>query len=183
MKGEDSAPVGWLSPKLRVVKQPDKGGQSVVAAEAIAAHEVVAVWGGDIVTGERLRELDPIAQRYSVQVEENLYLVTPRTPDPADLINHSCNPNLGMSGQIVLVALREIAPGEEVTIDYAMVDGTPYDEFDCECGAPNCRKRVTGNDWSDPSLWEQYEGYFSPYLQRRIDRLKAARTNQATGGT
>jgi hypothetical protein len=53
-----------------------------------------------------------------------------------------------------------------------MSDGSPYDEFDCECGAANCRGRISGNDWRRPELWERYAGHFSPYLQRRINHLK-----------
>jgi hypothetical protein len=78
-----------------------------------------------------------------------------------------------LNGQITLIALRDIAVGEEVCFDYATCDGSPYDEFECECGAPSCRKHITGRDWRRPELWERYCGYFSPYLQRRIERLKA----------
>jgi hypothetical protein len=66
-----------------------------------------------------------------------------------------------------------IEPGEEINFDYAMCDGTPYDEFECECGCENCRGRITGSDWARPELWEKYDGYFMPYLARRIEALKA----------
>jgi len=89
-------------------------------------------------------------------------------------VNHSCDPNCGMSGQIALVALRPLEPGEEICFDYAMSDGTPYDQFPCGCGAATCRGRVSGDDWQRPELWERYRGYFSPYLQRRIDATLAA---------
>ena len=68
------------------------------------------------------------------------------------------------------MALRDIQPDEEVCFDYAMTDSTPYDEFECHCGLPTCRKIVTGNDWKLPELWAKYQGYFSPYLQRRIEQ-------------
>jgi hypothetical protein len=67
--------------------------------------------------------------------------------------------------------MRDILPGEEICFDYAMSDSTPYDEFICGCGAPNCRGTVTGKDWQIVELWDQYRGYFSPYLQRKIDSL------------
>src|SRR5262245_5780550 len=120
-----------------------------------------------IVPSDKLYQLSEEEQSLSVQVEEDLYLVSTR-PGPADRVNHCCNPNAGMQGQTMVVALRDIAPGEEVCIDYAMCDSTPYDEFECACGAVNCRGRITGNDWRDPALWERYGSYFSPYLQRRI---------------
>jgi hypothetical protein len=126
------------------------------------------MWGGDIVVGEKLGALSPTARRHSVQVEENLYLVPHHLPEPADFVNHSCDPNAGLSGQITLVAMRDIQPGEEITYDYAMSDGSPYDEFTCSCGSRHCRGHVSGEDWRRLELWQRYAGYFSPYLQRRI---------------
>jgi len=37
-------------------------------------------------------------------------------------INHSCEPNVGFAGNVVLVAMRDIEAGEELTTDYAMFD-------------------------------------------------------------
>jgi len=84
------------------------------------------------------------------------------------MFNHSCNPNSGLSGQITLIAIREIERDEEVCFDYAMSDSSDYDEFECHCGQPNCRKKITGRDWKLPELQGRYRDYFSPYLQRRI---------------
>lgn len=161
----------YLSPKLEAKVLPEKGGYGVFAKEAIQRGELVAMWGGMIVPGERLNALTHEQVSLSVQVEEDLYLVSTR-PCPADRVNHSCNPNAGLQGQTMVVAIRDIAPGDEVCIDYAMCDSTPYDEFECACGAVNCRGKIGGDDWRDPALWERYAGYFSPYLQRRIDQLK-----------
>lgn len=172
-------PTSYLSPKLEVRPRPEKGGFGAFAREPLQAGELVAVWSGVVVTPEQLKHLSPEIRRHTVQVEENLYLASIYPDEPPDYINHSCEPNAGMSGQIAVVAMRDIAPGEEVTFDYAMCDGTPYDEFECECGEPTCRKRVTGDDWSKPELWERYAGYFSPYLQRRIDRLQREMTRRS----
>jgi hypothetical protein len=161
----------FLSPKLEVRAEPDKGGFGVYAIEAVAAGEVVSVWGGYIVDAEQLAKLPHDVQQHSVQIEEGLYLATIGGAESADFINHSCDPNLGLRGQIALVALRDIEIGEEVCFDYAMTDCTPYDEFECRCGTAACRGTVRGDDWKLPELWAKYAGYFSPYLQRRIDRL------------
>jgi hypothetical protein len=58
--------------------------------------------------------------------------------------------------------------GEELTFDYAMSDGSDYDEFECHCGAGICRGTVTGQDWQLTELQHRYAGLFSPYLARRI---------------
>jgi hypothetical protein len=163
----------YLAPKLEVRRNPKKGGYGVFTSEPIAAGELILVWGGDIVTGEQLAQLSPREQMHSLQVEENLYQVPSRNvAEPGDFVNHCCDPNAGLSGQIALVAMRDITTGEEICFDYAMSDGSPYDEFTCACGTPHCRGQVTAEDWRRPELQARYAGFFSPYLQRRIDRPK-----------
>jgi uncharacterized protein len=164
----------YLSSKCEVVEAPEKGGHAVRAVADIGEGEVIAVWGGRIVGVDGLAALPPQYREHTVQVEEGLFLASVIPDDAADYVNHSCAPNAGLNGQIVLVAMREIASGEDISFDYAMTDGEPYDEFECACGTPQCRNRVTGNDWRLPELWDRYAGYFSPYLQRRIDRLRAS---------
>ena len=163
----------YLSPKCQVGAFEEKGGCAVFACEPIRQGEVISMWGGRIVTEQELdRSLPDFTQRI-VQVEERLFLETPAQQEPSDCFNHSCDPNVGFSGQVALVAMRDIQPGEELTFDYAMCDGSPYDEFECLCGSPHCRRRVTGDDWKRPDLWEKYDGYFTPYLARRIAKFKA----------
>lgn len=164
----------YLNPKLHAAPHPEKGGMGVFAHEFVSAGERLMVWGGAIVNEQELARLPLVLRQHSVQVEEGLYLASVIPDDDADYINHACDPNAGLQGQIVIVAIRDIEPGEEICFDYAMSDSSPYDEFECHCGAPNCRGRVTGNDWMRPELQERYKGYFSPYLQRRIERLQSA---------
>lgn len=171
-------PDSWHSEKVRSFPHPEKGGHAVYAQEPIRKGERVAVFGGTIVTGETLATLSARYQSLSIQVEEDLYLVSFNF-GPADNFNHCCDPNVGLEGQITLVAMRDIEAGEEVCFDYAMSDGSPYDEFDCQCGATTCRGHVTGDDWQIPELWARYAGYFSPYLQRRINKLKEELTERA----
>ena len=164
----------FLSDKLVAQPHLGKGGWGVYATQPLRRDELLACWGGDVVPWSRFRQLPDDLQRHSLQVEEDLFLVSVHTSDPAELVNHSCDPNAGLSGQIALVAMRAISAGEEICFDYAMSDGSPYDEFDCSCGTPYCRHHITGNDWMLPELWVSYAGYFSPYLQRRINQLQAA---------
>ena len=83
-------------------------------------------------------------------------------------LNHSCQPNVGVQGQIVFVAMRSITAGEELTCDYAMIGDEP-DEMECCCSSETCRKLITGADWRNPELQKKYNGYFSWLIQRRID--------------
>jgi len=148
------------------------GGSGVFALRAIAAGETVSVWGGYVLTLADLLALPLDDRRYAVQIDEARFLFTPTAlADGADLINHSCAPNLGFDGPITLVALRDIEPGEELTYDYAMADATPLLDMDCGCRAAGCRGRITSDDWRDPALQAAYRDRFSPYLARRIVAL------------
>ncbi len=165
----------YLTEKCEVQNRDVTGGRAVYARDIIEPGELIGVWSGRIISAEALDELPEEIRRHTVQVEEGLYLASFSGNEPPDFINHSCEPNAGLDGQIALVALTRIHPGEEVTIDYAMCDGSPYDEFECACGSVICRGRVTGEDWRNPELWERYAGHFSPYLERRIKALKRRR--------
>ncbi|MEW6299813.1 MAG: hypothetical protein AB1671_19135, partial [Thermodesulfobacteriota bacterium] len=70
----------------------------------------------------------------------------------------------------VFVALRDIAPGEELTHDWATTDDLDY-VMECRCGSPNCRGVITGKDWMKRELQEKYRGWFSWFLQRKIEAL------------
>jgi uncharacterized protein len=161
----------YLSPKLESRPQPEKGNCGVFVREPIRKGELVALWGGRIVSMDEIELTMPNFTQQVLQIEDHYYLMTSSMED-ADCFNHSCDPNVGLSGQIGLIAMRDIVPGEEVCLDYAMCDGSKYDEFDCSCGSTHCRHRITGEDWKNPDLWARYDGYFSPYLQRRIAALK-----------
>jgi hypothetical protein len=162
--------VCYFTPKARTTAL-GAGGHGSIAVEHISAGEVVAAFGGRCVSRHEF-DLLPVSQQIrSIQIEDELYLAGAPEPEPADFINHSCEPNCGMNGNTVLVALRDLVPGEAITYDYAMSDGSDYDEFECACGAAACRGKVTGNDWMIPELQLRYRGSFSPYLAIRIASL------------
>ncbi|MBZ0297677.1 MAG: SET domain-containing protein-lysine N-methyltransferase [Anaerolineae bacterium] len=160
----------YLSPALEAREVEGKG-YGIFALQPIQKGDLIAAWGGSVYTQADFTHLDETLRSLSVQIAEGLFLV-PEKIGPGDRINHCCNPNAGILGYSILVAMRDIVPGEEVCYDYAMTDGDAYDEFTCACGAPDCRKHISGNDWRNPELWTRYEGYFSIYLQQRIERLK-----------
>lgn len=160
----------YLTPKAQTRALPGSG-TGAIAIDPIRGGETVAVFGGHVVTRDQLDRMPADRQRRSIQLDDHLYLASAEAPEPGDMVNHSCAPNCGMQGSTIVVAMRDIAPGEELTFDYAMSDGSDYDEFECACGAPRCRGKVTGNDWMIPELQIAYRGYFSPYLAHRIASL------------
>ena len=161
-------PSSYLSSKLEGRPKANGNGNGIYSLEPIHKGELAAVFGGVVYEWDAFIHLPDIERSLCLQVEDRHFLV-PRPIGEGDYVNHSCNPNAGLSGQIGLVAMRDIKVGEEVCFDYAMCDTMPYDEFDCACGSANCRGRVSGNDWQRPELQKRYAGFFSPHVQRRID--------------
>lgn len=166
-----AAPVAsWITPKARKGTPSTIAGRGLFATEDIASGEVVAVKGGHIVTTDELRALPEKLQNSDIQIADHLHLValTETEYEPVMLfINHSCAPNVGFAGNVVLVAMRDISAGAELTTDYALFDD--YDgSMECHCGTDACRHVIDGRDWMLAELQERYRGWFSTYLQRRI---------------
>jgi uncharacterized protein len=160
----------YLSPKTEV-RQSKIHGRGLFATTDIAKDEVVAVKGGHIVDRKTLREkITPRLGSVEIQIDDDLF-IAPVTADERELSmlysNHSCDPNLGMRGEITFVAMRDIRAGEELTHDWAMTDDDEY-SVECKCGSPNCRKTVTGKDWQRLELQKRYGGYLSAYLARKV---------------
>ncbi len=58
---------------------------------------------------------------------------------------HSCDPNAILDMQkFELWALKDIAAGDAITIDYTTTEDILFRQFPCGCGAPNCRGWITG---------------------------------------
>ena len=139
-----------------VVRRKRIGGRSqraVFTTRAIRAGETIGTYDGDVFTRDQILALiasgeirdgvDPL------EIGPDLYL---RVEGPLLRVNHSCEPNAGLARRCDLVALRDLAAGEEVTCDYATnssVRNAYVMPFDCRCGAPSCRRRI-GNLASIP---------------------------------
>jgi hypothetical protein len=91
--------------------------------------------------------------------------------EPVDRMNHSCEPNCGVRGSVVVVARRDIAAGEELTFDYGTTDTVGL-TMECKCGAPTCRGVVTSDDWKDPEFRARNEEYLSLYIHELIRLLQ-----------
>lgn len=156
----------YLSPGL--CERESSKGIGTFAVGPFRKGDVLAVFGGDVMTRDELEAAPPDRKMNCVQITADLYL-TPNPVGPGDHINHSCDPNAGFMGQIVLVAMQDIRAGEEVCYDYAMTDTSDYDQFACLCGTSLCRGFVTGNDWKLPELRQRYRGHFSPYVASLIE--------------
>ena len=169
------APIrSWRSPSIEV-RDGSVAGLGVFAVQPIRAGRIVAVKAGHIVHREEVLRLTAEIGDQSLQIHDDLYL-SPRTADEVDetsiRINHSCDANVGFQGQVIYVAMRDIAVDEELCHDYAM-DRTDAYRLACGCGTAVCRGTVTGGDWRLPELQARYEGFFVEYVAEKIRGLPA----------
>jgi hypothetical protein len=59
-----------------------------------------------------------------------------------------------------------------ITIDYATFCGDNMKEFQCQCGAPSCRKVIRGTDYMQPFVEELYGGHISDWVKEKRKSLK-----------
>jgi len=164
---------GYITKKVEVREAPGKG-KGLFAIEFISKGEIVSISGGVIISSSIWKDFKKKYRDYAYFIEEN-FLIAPLNPkDPsADWrMNHCCEANCGLKGQIVFVAMRDIQVGEELVYDYAMTETDPEYELHVSCKYPSCRKKITGNDWKNIELQKKYDGYFSLYIQEKIDKKK-----------
>ncbi len=140
----------YITPKARKGQPSAIEGRGLVAVAPITKDEIVAIKGGHIVDTPTLHSLPERLRNSDVQIADGFHLVAldETEYEPVMLfINHSCEPNVGFAGNIVLVAMRDISTGEELTTDYALFDDY-HGAMQCQCGTPSCRGTISGRDWA-----------------------------------
>ena len=141
----------------------------------IRRGEVVVVWGGTTILTEEDLRCGMGAGYDWATIGEGLYLAAPKDGgDLTNFMNHSCDPNVWMADEVTLVARRDIAVDEELTLDYCLIEADEdwVGSWECRCGSELCRGRYTGRDWRCSELQERYRGHFSPFINARIRRVQ-----------
>ena len=87
-------------------------------------------------------------RRYAYGLSEEVFVLWDEDPSEWAPQNHSCDANTGLDG-LNVIALRNIARHEELTLDYAQFLDEHMEPFQCRCGSGNCRGEITGvlNKW------------------------------------
>ncbi|MDE2756058.1 MAG: SET domain-containing protein-lysine N-methyltransferase [Acidobacteriota bacterium] len=169
----------YFSPKTEK-RRSNIDGRGLFAREHIAKGEVVVMKGGYVLSRVQRDEVQLVVGEAEIQIMEDMF-IGPITQEEREggmiHLNHSCDPNVGVQGQIAFVAMRDIAADNELTVDYAMTDDEDY-EMECNCRTPFCRKSITGRDWMKEVIQRKYDGYFSWFIQRRLNAQRMAGASQ-----
>ncbi|WP_294046431.1 SET domain-containing protein [Sphingomonas sp.] len=154
-------------------------GRAVFAGRDFASGETLMPFTGRRFRSDRLPSLARGRADRFVQVTPSHVMGPSGRID--DLINHSCAPNAGLrfgADGVRLVALREIAAGEEIAWDYSTTLAESNWHMICQCRAPDCR-RVIGNFATlspERQEWFRARNLVAPYLRRKdaVGRDRAA---------
>ncbi|MBI5838849.1 MAG: SET domain-containing protein-lysine N-methyltransferase [Chloroflexi bacterium] len=165
----------WIDPR-QDIRPSDIHGLGIFAREPVRQGEPIEIIGGDLMTDDELRAFQQITGRFNaMQIDEDLHLVEHPaiTQQRLGSMNHACDSNLWLADEVTLMARRDIAADEELTVDYALFSAQPDWVMDsaCRCGSPFCRGVITGNDWKLKEVQERYRDHFTPFLNARIARL------------
>ena len=160
-----------FSPKFEV--RDCRIGKGLIATEPIAAGELISDFTdgtGKYLTWWGVSRNEDKCTHFVIQVSDFFYYAKVNGPEKGDPINHSCDPNCGFKGLLRIVAMRDIASGEEITIDYAMTEADFWYRLECDCQSKNCRGVMKGTDWRNKDLQKKYEGFFSDFIAQKIKR-------------
>lgn len=114
--------------------------------------------------------------KYGSQLSENT-IQGPLTEEAAmhdysNFFNHSCSPNVWPIDTNHWEARYDIAPGEELTIDYVTFDCNDFaGTLKCKCGSKDCRGKIAAEDYKSTDLQKKYYGHFVDFIQVLIDRI------------
>lgn len=169
----------WINPLIEI-RRSSFGGKGSFARKCINSGTLMTIWGGTLFTSSDIG-CGKAEKSSLVAVGEDLFLGQPSSRsstshDLDHLLNHSSDPNLWLADEVTLVARRNISFDEELTADYATweADEDFTARWDCMCGSPLCRRRITGRDWRRTDIQARYQGHFSPFLEDRIRSQKSA---------
>ena len=119
-------------------------GQGAFADQAIPPRLKIGEIRGESITVQQARIRATRSERIMiVELSDKKAIDFSKSADPMRYTNHSCRPNARLcirQGRVEFYALRSIAAGDEITVDY----GETHHEgrLACRCGAPGCVGRL-----------------------------------------
>lgn len=107
--------------------------------------------------------------RHAYPLTDDVYVMWEKDPSLWRPLNHACDPNAWFEG-LNVVARRDIQPGEQITLDYAMLYGEEMPLFECHCDSPTCRGIIRGTDYLE-SFVKHYGNHLSTFVIEKRDKI------------
>lgn len=118
------------------------GGLGCFATVHFPKDSAIAEYAGEKISqAEAMRRFTRTSGKHISQLDTDRYIDGSVGGNETQYINHSCEPNadvLVIERFMIIFALREILPGEEVTVDY--LNSFDHDQTLCQCRTASCRR-------------------------------------------
>lgn len=103
--------------------------------------------------------------KFTVQVNEHAHIIL--SPEVLQFVNHSCNPNVFFNATTFeIMALRDIARGDEFTFFYPSTEWLMDAPFNCFCGAENCLHKIEGASFLTSESIARYR--FTDFILQKL---------------
>lgn len=134
---------GTVAPGIEVRASQIDGRGCFVTAPFKRGRKIAELVGERVSRVEAARRMRGKRRLHICAVDSYWGIDASRGGNGSQFVNHSCRPNTYVRithGHVIFFALRDIEPGEELTLDY--VESYHPDTHGCRCGAPGCRGTI-----------------------------------------
>lgn len=140
-------------------------GKGIFAARNIKEGEIVSIIKGKIINWVVIDKKTSAFGPNWIGCGKNKW-IDPKPP--FNYLNHSCNPNVGIKGSKIVVALKNIQKGEEILIDYSITEHDQLWQLEkkCKCGSKNCRKVIKSIQFLPKNVYNKYMPYVPSFFQK-----------------
>ena len=169
-------PRSQLTPKL-IVRESPIAGFGLYAVDRIELGEVCCRLAGRRMSDEEFGRYIAGRDHYNAFTIDEGVNVLQAEDDPTTKGNHSCDPNTyvkTIASKRLVLALRDIATGEEITYDYC-INGSGDTVWTCACGASRCRHMIHSDFFHLPVELQ------CAYLRLLDDWFRQERTAEISG--
>jgi len=141
-------------------------GRGLFARHQIPAGTEILRFTGPLLSLNEVRARGAAAANaLQVGIDRYLYL-----DEPGRLVNHSCSPNAAVIADTRLVAIRNIAPDEEIRFDYSTTISDGW-TMPCRCGSADCRGLIVAFQLLPEPLRRRYAllGQVQRFIREQIE--------------
>lgn len=132
-----------IAPGIRVGKSRIDGRGCFATQRFKKGRKIVELVGERVSRVEAARRMKGKRRLHICGIDSYWGIDSSRGGNGSQFVNHSCRPNAFLRiirEHIIFFALRDIEPGEEITLDY--VESYHRDDYRCRCGVRGCRGTI-----------------------------------------
>lgn len=140
-------------------------GKGIFAARLIKKGEIVFIGKGRLIKFVIQSPKDSRIGPRRIGIGRHRW-IDPFRNNPLYFINHSCDPNTGITGRVMFVAMKDIKRDEEVAFDYSIQDEDTFWKMKCRCRQQDCRGIIRSIQFLPYETFEKYLPHVPTYFKK-----------------